>query len=305
MKHIPIQELLTLLGAEHYAGNNTTVISGLIDLLNDVPETDGQLAWCNEKNLWRLADLKTGTIIISKEALPQIGNKQINLVVVDKPRAAFKTVLETYFVQPRKSHFVAKSATVHTSVNLPEDGYIGENVVIEEHCSIGSGVFIGSNTVIHTGTIIENNVTIGCNNTIGGVGFGYEKNSEGAWEVMPHAGNVIIREKTEIGNNTCIDRAVLGSTIIGRNVKIDNLVHIAHGVKISDNALIIAHAMIGGSAVIGKNVWFGPSASVLNKGVIGDNAFIGMAAVVVKPVEENTVVAGNPARFLRNNTDGN
>jgi UDP-3-O-[3-hydroxymyristoyl] glucosamine N-acyltransferase len=150
--------------------------------------------------------------------------------------------------------------------------------------------------VLLKGTHVGDDVIIGCNNTIGGTGFGYEKNEAGNYTVMPHLGNVVIHNKVEIGNNTCIDRAVIGSTIIGENVKIDNLVHIAHGVVIGKNSLIIANAMIGGSTVIGENCWVAPSASIINKGQIGDQATVGMGAVVTKPVEKDATVAGNPAR---------
>jgi len=117
---------------------------------------------------------------------------------------------------------------------------------------------------------------------------------------LPHIGNVLIYDKVEIGNNTCIDRAVLGSTIIHENVKIDNLVHIAHGVVIQENSLIIAHAMIGGSAEIGKNVWIAPGALIINKGKVEDDSVVGMGAVVIKKVDKRAIVAGNPAKFLKN-----
>lgn len=301
MKAIPVKDILFLLKAKSYAGDESVQITGLIDLLGEAPASGSQLFWCNDKNAWRLNELKAGTAIISEAAFGELKNSSVNAIVVEKPRNAFKTILETYFVKPHASHYVAKSASIHSGVKLPSDVYIGENVVIEEGCEIGEQCIIGNNTVILSGTVIGNHVTIGCNNTIGGIGFGYEKNEEGQWEVIPHVGNVVIHDEVEIGNNTCIDRAVLGSTVIGKNVKIDNLVHVAHGVKIYDNALIIAHAMLGGSAVIGKDVWFGPSASILNKGVVSEGALIGMAAVVVKPVEENSVMAGNPAKWIRKN----
>lgn len=132
------------------------------------------------------------------------------------------------------------------------------------------------------------------------MGFGYEKNEQGDYEVLPHIGNVIIKDNVEIGNNNCIDRAVLGSTILHKNVKVDNLVHIAHGVVIDENSLIIAHAMIGGSTEIGKNVWVSPGALIINKLKVEDNSLIGMGAVVVRKVDKNTVVAGNPAKYLKN-----
>jgi UDP-3-O-[3-hydroxymyristoyl] glucosamine N-acyltransferase len=128
------------------------------------------------------------------------------------------------------------------------------------------------------------------------VGFGYEKDEDGHYQVIPHIGGVLIEENVEIGNNTCIDRAVLGNTILKKNCKIDNLVHIAHGVIVGENSLVIAHAMVGGSTVIGDNVWVAPNAALINKITIGDNATIGLGAVVVKNVGENDTVIGNPAK---------
>jgi len=177
--------------------------------------------------------------------------------------------------------------------------FIGDFSVIESGCVIGNNCFIGYNNVLHKKTKIGNDVKIGSNNTIGGIGFGYEKNEKGDYEVLPHIGNVVISNKVEIGNNTCIDRAVLGSTIIKQNVKIDNLVHVAHGVVIGENSLIIANSMLGGSSVIGKNAWISPSVSIINKGEIEDGALVGMGAVVVKPVKSKTIVVGNPAKFLK------
>lgn len=106
----------------------------------------------------------------------------------------------------------------------------------------------------------------------------------------------MIKKDVEIGNNVCIDRAVLGSTVIGENVKIDNLVHIAHGVVIGENSLIIANSMIAGSCEIGKNVWVSPSVSVIQNTQIEDNALLGMGSVVIRNVDANTIVAGVPAK---------
>jgi UDP-3-O-[3-hydroxymyristoyl] glucosamine N-acyltransferase len=300
---IRIDDLLKELNAIKFIGDSKPIITELTDLLSGDEVFSHQLFWCNKKNAERLETLSAGTAIVSEETANAVKNRSINLIVTDNPRASFKTVLELYFRKKIRFGYVSKSAVISESSVPPTDVYIGEHVVIEENCIIGSKVSIGNNTVIHAGTIIENNVIIGCNNTIGGVGFVYEQNESGDWEVMPHIGNVVIDEGVEIGNNTCIDRAVLGSTYIGRNVKIDNLVHIAHGVKIKQNALIIANAMIAGSAIIEENTWVGPSASVINKGVVGKDAFIGMSAVVIKPVEANTVVAGNPAKFFRKNIE--
>ena len=131
------------------------------------------------------------------------------------------------------------------------------------------------------------------------MGFGYELNEQGVYERIKHTGNVVIGDYVEIGSNTCIDKAVLGSTYIEDHCKIDNLVHIAHGVRIGRNSVIIANSMIAGSTVIGENVWVAPSASVLNKLKIADNAFVGMGAVIIRDVEQGDVVAGNPGKVLK------
>ena len=134
------------------------------------------------------------------------------------------------------------------------------------------------------------------NTTIGGTGFGYEKNTDGEFELFPHIGGVRIEKNVDIGANTCIDRGTLGNTIIGAGSKIDNLVHIAHNVKIGRNCAIIAHSMIGGSTVINDNCWVAPSACVRDGISIGSNSIIGLGSVVVKPIPDNEVWAGNPAR---------
>jgi UDP-3-O-[3-hydroxymyristoyl] glucosamine N-acyltransferase len=108
----------------------------------------------------------------------------------------------------------------------------------------------------------------------------------------------VIEDGVEIGNNTTIDRAVLGSTFIRKNSKIDNLVHIAHGVEIGENSLIIANAMVAGSTSIGRNVWVAPSASIINKISVGDNSIIGMGAVVVRSVSEGQTIVGNPGKDI-------
>lgn len=301
MKSIAIRAILSSLSTIDYVGKDDFDISELIDLLNETPDSATQLFWCNDKNAEKLSAFAGGTVILSKSSYELSKNDRLNYIIVEKPRTAFKQVLEAFFMPAALSHYISDSARIDSSAIYSEDIYIGNNVVIESGCTFGKHVFIGHNTVIHADTIVRDHVKIGCNNTIGSVGFGYEKNENGEWEVIPHVGNVVIHDHVEIGNNNCIDRAVLGSTVIGTNVKIDNLVHIAHGVKIEKNALIIAHAMIGGSATIGENVWIGPNAAVINKGHIKKDAFIGMSAVVVKPVEENSVVAGNPAKHLRDN----
>lgn len=139
---------------------------------------------------------------------------------------------------------------------------------------------------------------LGYNCTIGAAGFGYETNEIGNLVRMPHLGYVVFGRGVRIGNNVCIDRAVLGSTIIGDNTKIDNLVHVAHGANIGRNCVIIAGSVIGGSVTMGDDVYVGIGAMIKNKIRIGDHAVIGMGAVVLSDVGAFETVVGNPARRL-------
>lgn len=146
--------------------------------------------------------------------------------------------------------------------------------------------------------ISGSNVIIGENCSIGKDGFQYLRDGDTIIK-FPHYGDVILGDNVEVGNNTCIARGALSNTIIGNNVKIDNLVHIAHNVIIGNNTMIAASAMIGGSAKIGKDCWISPSCCIKNQLTIGDNCLIGLGAVVIKNVEHNSVMIGNPAKLLR------
>lgn len=146
--------------------------------------------------------------------------------------------------------------------------------------------------------VIHSTVRMGKNCSIGADGFGYASAEDGTLCKIPHAGNVVIEKNVEIGSNVCIDRAVVGSTVIGEGTKIDNLVHVAHGVKIGKNCLIVAGSVIGGSCEIGNGVYIGIGAMIKNKVKIGDGATIGMGAVILKDVPAGQTWIGNPGRKL-------
>jgi UDP-3-O-[3-hydroxymyristoyl] glucosamine N-acyltransferase len=293
-----IQDLLNVLVEPIFFGNRSKSLADLISFSELREEDSSFLTWCNDKNADGLNLLDYNSVIIVSKKQLKAYPKSKNLIFVDNPRRAFQDILKKFFLKPELEG-IHPSAIIHPTAKLGTGCYIGANVVIEENVQIGDSCKILHNSVILANTIIENNVAVGCNNTIGGVGFGYEKNDEGDYDLIPHIGNVIIKQKVEIGNNTCIDRAVLGSTILEENVKVDNHVHIAHGVKVGKNSMVIAHAMIAGSVRIGENAWIAPTASVLNKKTIGDDAVIGLGAVVIKDVQKGEIVIGNPAKALK------
>jgi len=301
---ITIKNLLSLpepIVAFH--GNESHKIDKMLQL-TDLNFNEYCLAWCSDKNKDFLENVSKGSIILSKTSFEHIQavNKnwrKTNWIIVEHPRRFFSLVLNTFFVKKPTKGIFEPSSSIHPSARIDSSCYLGHNVVIEQDVVIGKNVSINHNTTILSESVIHDNVSIGCNCTIGGVGFGYELNADGSYEFVPHIGNVELMDHVEIGNNVCIDRAVLGSTLIGENVKIDNLVHIAHGVQIGENSLIIANAMIAGSVTIGKNVWVAPSSSIIQKIDIKDNSLIGMGSVVIKEVSESIIVAGNPAKKIK------
>lgn len=257
------------------------------------------ITWVNDSNAlkYKGSKIDVGFFIVSPESKDFITNVRGVTIVCKSPRQSFQKILSKWFGD-RRSPLIEKSANIATGVKIGVDCYIGHNVVVEEGCVIGDYCEILHNTVLLKGTRVGSNVRIGSNCTIGNYGFGYEKNDSGQYKLIEHLGIVVIENDVEIHNNTCIDRAVLGSTVIEKNVKIDNLVHIAHGVRLEENSLVIAHAMVAGSVVVGRNSWISPGALVKNQLKVGADAIVGLGAVVVKNVPDGQTVIGNPAESM-------
>lgn len=226
--------------------------------------------------------------------------KNINFITCNDPKEIFFSILKEFFKQREYKNYISPNSVVETA-SMGQDIYIGhgcyigpevtmgDNVIIKNNVSIEGKVKIGDNTIIHSGVVI------------GTDGYGYFQNSEGINLKVPHYGGVIIGRDVEIGANTCIDRGTLDDTIIGDNVKIDNLCHIAHNVVIKDNCSVIALSILGGSVVLEKDSYIAPGAIIKNQLTIGENSLVGLGAVVIKDVEKNKVVAGVPAKVIKEN----
>lgn len=210
----------------------------------------------------------------------------------DNPRLDFIRILS--FLESSKGF-----ATYDFPSNIHSSVIIGQHVVIEDGCQIAEGVVIEHNVVIHSGTSIGKGSRIRSCSSIGGDGFGFERLKNGTPLRFPHLGSVVIGENVEIGSCTTVARGALSNTIIDDFVKVDNLVHIAHNCHIKRGAFIIACAELSGGVVVGENAWVAPNSCTHQKITIGDNALIGLGAVVTKNVPDNTVFAGNPAKRIR------
>lgn len=213
------------------------------------------------------------------------------------PKALFVRITEHFFPGIARVEWPAAPASIAADARIGRNVRLAPGVVIGGGTEIGDNVSIGPNTCV-AHTTIHAGVTIGCNCAIGLPGFGYARESGDAYVRFPHLGRVVIESDVEIGSNTCIDRGSLGDTVIRRGAKIDNLVHVAHNCDIGEHALVIAHAMLGGSVRIGPRAWIAPSVAVMNQATVGADAVVGLGAVVVKSVPDGTTVVGNPAKPL-------
>lgn len=176
---------------------------------------------------------------------------------------------------------------------------IGSNAILANGVTIGADTVIGHNVVIGREVVIGDRCNIKSGAVIGEEGFGFERDEHGAAVRLPHIGTVVIGNDVEVGSLTTICRGTLDNTIICNGVKIDDHVHIAHNILVDEHAFIIACAEISGGVRIGKRAWISPGASVLNQLSVGDDAVVGLGAVVVKSVESGVTVVGNPARPLK------
>ncbi len=164
---------------------------------------------------------------------------------------------------------------------------------------VGANSIIEHNVVLHSGTRIGKNCRIRSCSSIGGDGFGFERLDDGTPMRFPHLGGVVIGDNVEIGALNSIAKGALSDTFIADYVKTDSLVHIAHNCFVNESALITACAELSGGVTLGKRVWVGPNVAMMQKVTVGDDALIGLGAVVTKNVCARTIVAGNPAKKIR------
>ena len=219
------------------------------------------------------------------------------IIQVKNPKLTFIRIV-SHFFQTNEFTGIHPSAVIHPSAKIHESTYIGPNTYIG-NCIIGKEAIIHGNCFLYDNTQVGNNVTIHAGTVIGAEGFGYQRNELGEFEKFPHIGGVIIGDNVDIGSNTSIDRGALGNTIIGEGAKIDNLVHIAHNVKVGKHSAVIAHAMIGGSTVIGDYSWVAPNVALRDQINIGHHVTVGMGAIVTKNIPEGETWTGSPAKNLQ------
>lgn len=236
------------------------------------------------------------------------------LIRVENPYESFAKLLETYnqiknnkqgIEQPS---FISTNATYGEAIYVGAFAYLGNNVKVGNnvkifpHVFIGDNVTIGDGTTIFAGVKIYSDCVIGAHCTlhsgvvIGGDGFGYAPNSENNYNKVPQIGNVIIENHVEIGSNTTVDRATLGSTVIKKGVKLDNLIQIAHNVEIGENTVIAAQTGIAGSTKIGRDCMIGGQVGIVGHLVIASGVKIAAQSGIGHSITtEKEIMQGSPA----------
>ncbi len=277
--------------------------------------TAGQISFlANPKYESYLYTTSASIVIIG--AQQQLKEKiKATIIRVPDAYAAFATLLTKYqelktqqlegiqspsFIAPSAkigaNHFIAAFAYINEGATLGENVKIFPNVVIGENVKIGNHVTIYPGVVIYADCVIGNHVIIHSGTIIGSDGFGFAPKEDGSYQKVPQLGNVVIEDHVEIGANTTIDRATIGSTIIRKGVKLDNQIQIAHNAEIGTNTVIAAQTGVSGSTKIGDNVMIGGQVGLTGHIHVADGVKITAKSGVTKTVKmANVTLTGNPA----------
>jgi UDP-3-O-[3-hydroxymyristoyl] glucosamine N-acyltransferase len=300
------------------------------DLLNGTIEGDetvkvsrlSKIEEAVQGSLTFLANPKYQSFIYTTQAsLVIVGNDFVpeepvssTLIRVENAYGAFARLLEVYNQIKNDKKGIEQPSYIDSSVTIGTDVYIGAFAYLSKGVKIGNGVkihpqvyigenvHVGDNTTLFAGARVYSDCIIGAHCTmhtgvvIGADGFGFAPNSENSYQKVAQIGNVIIEDHVEIGANTTIDRATLGSTVIRKGVKLDNLIQIAHNVEIGENTVIAAQTGIAGSTKIGKNCMIGGQVGIVGHITIADGVKIaaqsGVGSSVLKSGE---IIQGSPA----------
>lgn len=256
---------------------------------------------------------KSSIILVNKSFVPS-SKVEATLIRVDNAYEAFASLLLLVDqARPRKKGIhptavIEPSAKIGSGVYIGAYAYIGENCIIGDDCAlyphvyIGDSTRIGKNCTLNPGVkiyhecILGEGCTIHAGTVIGSDGFGFAPQSETEFMKIPQLGNVVLEDHVEIGANVAIDRATMGSTIIRKGVKLDNLIQIGHNVEIGENTVMAGQTGIAGSSKIGKNCMFGGQVGIAGHIKIADGTKVGAQAGILGDVkDENTTLLGSPA----------
>ena len=284
LRGIMVTELAAHLGLS-FCGSGDTEISSVASVASSGP---GTLCFARDERWVKLAHGEA--IVITRRELA-IKRRGVTFFS-DNPRLSFARALA--FLDARCGYFWSRQAPdIHSTAIIGRNVTIGLGVKIGAHSRIGNNVVIGDEVIIGDRCIVKSGAIIG------EPGFGFERVPNSLESVrLVHIGRVVLDNDVEVGSLTTVCRGTIDATVLRAGCKIDDHVHIAHNVDVGEGAFVIACAEISGGVRIGSRAWIAPGATIRNNVSIGEGALVGMGAVVVKSINSDTVVAGNPAREL-------
>lgn len=272
-------------------------LSEVCDVLNLSSETDSNL------NIEEISDSNIGGVNsicdYVKGCLPKSGT----VLITPSPIEGFTCLLND---NPTLKlieliNYIKKEIGFEVNTIKPKLGkgvLVGKNSVIEDDVIIGSNTIIEHNVVIHSGVVIGNNSIIRSGAIIGGEGYAFIQDGDRKIR-QPSIGRVIIGHDVEVGYNCTVVKGIVGNTILEDSVKLDNLVHIAHDCNIGKSCTITAGVTFCGYVTVGEETRVAPNATIKQRLIIGKRALIGLGAVITKNVDDNEILAGNPAKIIR------
>ena len=274
---------------------------------------EGQLSFLCDAKYLPLLPQTGASVVLMTESIAFDGETNATLIRVENARAAMGQLLSLVAkaMNPAKQG-IEQPSFVSEGVTIPEDAYIGafayigknvqlgKGVQIYPHTYIGDNVKIGDNTILYSGVKVYYNCVIGkdcilhAGVVIGSDGFGFEPDAKGVNQKLPQIGNVIIEDDVEIGANTAVDRAMMGSTIIRRNAKLDNLVQVAHNVEIGESTFMCAQVGVAGSTKVGGHCILAGQVGVAGHITIADNCVFGAQSGIANHVKKPGMYQGSP-----------
>jgi UDP-3-O-[3-hydroxymyristoyl] glucosamine N-acyltransferase len=291
-------------------GDGTTTVSKLAKIEE---ATVGSLTFLSHPKYVPYLKTTGASVIIISEGITDEKSETATLIKVKDSRQAFTLLMEAYHKQQFAKSGIEKDAHVSPKAKLAGNVYVGSftfigedtsidaasyiypGVYIGENCKIGKGCIIYPGVRIYRDSVIGDNCTFHSGVVIGSDGFGFVPNDENNYRKMPQVGNVIIENNVEIGSNTTIDRATMGSTIIHKGVKLDNLIQVGHNVEIGENTVIAAQTGVAGSTKIGNDCMIGGQVGIIGHLTIGNRVKIAAQSGIGSDVADDSMIQGSPA----------
>lgn len=308
---IKVKDIAELVGGK-IIGNENIEIKNIAKIGDAVT---GDLTFLYMSSYEKFLETTKASAVLIKPSINK-ANPDVTYIETEAPEKALLKVILTYFNPEFKLEGIDQTAFIPSSAKIGKNVALGRNVVIGENCVIDDNTKIfhnsvlsdnvktGKNCLLHANVTIRENCIIGDNviihsgTVVGSDGFGYSPDKEGNYTKIPQIGNVVIEDDVELGSNVSIDRAALGSTIIRKGTKIDNLVQVAHNVEIGKSTAISAQTGISGSTIVGDNCIMGGQVGLAGHLEICNGVMIGAQSGISKSITNSGKYFGYPAKEM-------